>query len=906
MATAADETHASLTASEQALMKIWTDVLRVPNPDKSADFFDIGGDSLTAMEVIGRVREELQVELPLLAFFEDPTITHLAAVVDELSATTEATAPILRNADRSEFPVSYSQQVFWLLEQQNPGTGRYNTARIFRIRGEVDPAVLERAINELCRRNEILRVRFVHTANGLFQLVQAASSIPLPVTDLSALREDAREQTAVNLALETVREPFDLSSGAVLRARLIPISPDESLLCMALHHAITDGFTGSLLLDEIGAIYDAFADGQPVPLPEPDLHFTDYAAWEREWMQGSRLERELDYWRSALHGTPSLLALPADFAPPSEPDHRGRLVPLTIPRELFLRVQDLAHAGGMTLFTVLTAAARILLYRWSGQADFLLGTISSNRSRGGTERMMGCFVNPLPLRNPVVEGQSVQDLLLAESKALMDAFAHQDCPFAAIVEAINPERSGADNPLFNVALLLQNFPAIEFNGSHFRAEGVNLDAHGALLDLRFLAVETGGSLQVSCEYKTSLLANETAVALLEAYAAVLEAITGDPSRPVASIELPQVLVRQVAASRRRGRTRAVAVASSFTAQPLGEPLTSLLSELDMDYRLVFAPDRQVLQQLRDPRSTLRAADGFAIVLTRFEDWLPGGVSANGALHEKLEQAAAEFASAIQTAAGAPLIVCFCPASRAIVERLMVERLQGKDWLDSLEARIALPFADSPSVHVIRSAEILDLYSAGEYEDEYARRLANVPYTTAFFSAVGTILVRRMWGLAENRYTTLVIEGGGILWQGGSEKNEPLQIDDPRRLLLDVLLHVRKHGLVLCLCGEGPEADLWAAFDNNPSMPLKRADFAAALFGPEPGSAKLAGLSRQTGIELDRCIFLSADPSACAAVEASLPEVLALEMPEQHAEIPDWLRHIWAFDRFNEKKETRGL
>src|SRR5271165_5054203 len=494
------------SSSEDALANIWAEVLRLPRVETDANFFDLGGDSLKAMEVIGRVSEVLHVDLPLIAFFEDPTVTHLAAVVDELKPV--GTATITRVPGRREFPLSYSQQVFWLLEQQNPGSGIYNTCRVFRVRGNLDGALLERSLNELRRRHEILRVRFLQTENGPVQVVESGTPLQVAVTDLSTLDADAREQVAMNLALETVREPFNLKTGPLLRARLIRLAPEDYLLCMPVHHVVSDGFTGSIVLEQLGAIYDAFAAGEPNPLPEVELHFTDYAAWEQQWMQGSRLEEELEYWRSALQGAPWSLDMPTDFARNAEADRRGRLRWSTIPSELLRRLQALAQANGTTLFTVLAAAMRTLLYRWSGQSDFLLGTVSSNRSRSGAERMIGCFVNPLPLRNPITEGQSALDVLNHEKKTVMDAFAHQDCPFAKIVEAMSPARTSSDNPLFNVSLMLQNFPAIALNGRHFQVEYVDFDAQVALLELRLLAKETREGLQLSCEYKSAIFSEE--------------------------------------------------------------------------------------------------------------------------------------------------------------------------------------------------------------------------------------------------------------------------------------------------------------------------------------------------------------------------------------------------------------
>src|SRR5215469_6126721 len=382
------------------LARIWQEVLHVPNVENNANFFDLGGDSLKAMEVIVRVNETLQVDLPLIAFFAEPTVAHLATLVDDLAAS-GTTPPITHVVSRSQFPLSHSQQVFWLLEQQNPETGIYNKPRVFRIRGRVDAAVMERSLNELRQRHEVLRVRFVSDVDGPVQIVDDGGALEYVFTDLSDLEPVARQITAMKLALETVRKPLDLANGEVQRARLVRFADDEFLLCISEHHVVNDGFTGSILLEELRAIYDAFADGGPNPLPPLELHYTDYAVWEQQWMQGKRLADEMAYWREALETAPKSLDVPTDFAPPGDADRSGRLRCLTISPELLQSLRSFAQANGTTQFTVMSAALRVLLYRWSGQKDFLLGTTASNRSRSGTERMPGPFVNPLPLRNPV-------------------------------------------------------------------------------------------------------------------------------------------------------------------------------------------------------------------------------------------------------------------------------------------------------------------------------------------------------------------------------------------------------------------------------------------------------------------------------------------------------------------------
>ena len=880
LAAVVDKLSGGRSVSEEALTKIWTEVLRLPSVEADANFFDIGGDSMKAMEVITRVSEVLHVELPLMAFFEDPTIAHLGAVVDELAGG-GAVPTIARVPGRREFPLSYSQQVFWLLEQQNAGTGIYNTARIFRVRGKVDAAILERSLNELRRRHEILQVRFVQGAEGPIQIVDPGSPLQLAVADLSALNAEARERGAQKLALETVREPFDLETGPALRARLVRLSATDSLLCIAIHHLISDGYTGSIFLDELSAIYDAFAQGQPSPLPELEVHFTDYAAWERESIAGPRLDEDLDYWRPVLKGVPTSIDLPVDHELLPASDRHGHLHSVTMPMASLERLRALAQSNGATLFTVLAAGFRILLYRWSGHADFLIGTIASNRSRSSTERMIGCFVNPLPLRNPVTDGQSVLDLIHREKNAVMNAFAHQDCPFAKIVEAINPERTGNDNPLFNVALLLQSFPAIAVKGRCFEAEDINFDAEVGLIDLRFIAFETPVGLQINCEYRSAAFEIETIDKLLTSYMDVLSQMVTAPETEVTQIEISEYLANRGAEHRRARHRQTIAIAANFTAEPIEEPLAFWMEELRIPSRIEFAPFDQVFQQLLDSGSLLAGnSDGFNIV---FIQWRAGRASGDQAR---------ELAGVLKTAAargGAPILVCVCPPAEATEEQVLAAELTGET-----------------GVHVVYPQEILDLYPVEIYRDEYADAVGAIPYTPDFFVALASMAARRIYSLRSTPFKAIALDCDNTLWKGVCGEEGPLgvEVDAPRRALQEFMLAQREAGMLLCLCSKNAESDVAAVLESNPGMLLRSDQIVASRINWQSKSENLKDLARTLNLGVDSFILVDDNPLECAEVRANCPGALVLELPADAAKIPDALRHMWAFDHWTITQEDQ--
>src|SRR5215472_16703394 len=865
---------------EFTLANIWAQVLGQQHVEKNANFFDLGGDSLKAMEVIVRVNQTLQVDLPLIAFFAEPTVAHLATVVDDLAAS-GTTPPITRVVSRSQFPLSHSQQVFWLLEQQNPETGIYNKPRVFRIRGRVDAAVMERSLNELRQRHEILRVRFVSDVDGPVQIVDDGGALEYVFTDLSDLEPVARQITAMKLALETVRKPLDLANGEVQRARLVRFADDEFLLCISEHHVVNDGFTGSILLEELGAIYDAFADGGPNPLPPLELHYTDYAVWEQQWMQGKRLADEMAYWRDALETAPKSLDVPTDFAPTGEADRCGRLRCLTISPELLQSLRSFAQANGTTQFTVMSAALRVLLYRWSGQKDFLLGTTASNRSRSGTERMPGPFVNPLPLRNPVDGRLTAAQLLSREKVAVMEAFAHQDCPFAKIVEAVNPERTSEDNPLFNVGLVMENFPEIELKGRYFEADYLNFDPEVSLLDLRFIAVEKQGGLRLSCEYKSALFQPETVDTLLHGYVQVLSAMISASHTAVAEFTMPPALAKQAEISTVMRKQR-VAIAASFTAEPIREPLEFWLRQLGMPQNIEFSPFNQVFQQLLDPTSLLASNEhGANVVLIRIED-LPTGDDSS------LTAGVNEFLSALGKAAkrdSAPSIVVVGPASQNARSQDKARAIQ------AAEESLIAGAKGIAGVQIVSSAELSRWYPVVDYNDEYNYSISHIPYKPAMFVALASAVARRICSMREAAPAVIIVEADSVL------ENPALQ---------EFMLGQEEAGMILCLCARQSESEITARFD--PGMRLGLQNIAASRFQVQASSKAVRQLAQVVGLSLDRCLFMTADVIDATEVGANCPSVVVAHLPPDTQSVKHFLEHFWGLDHVasNEKQPRLRL
>ncbi|HET6233025.1 MAG TPA: amino acid adenylation domain-containing protein, partial [Longimicrobiaceae bacterium] len=539
------------TPTEEVLAGIWSAVLGIEELSVDADFFALGGHSLLATQVVSRIREAFRVELPLRALFEAPTVAALAARVDAAVAQSDGGTelPPLVPQDRGELvPLSFAQERLWFVEQLLPGTSTYVMPAALRLAGPVDVAATEKAIGEILRRHEVLRARFVRTPEGVMQTFDAWRPFHLAVTDLSALDPDAREAEAMRLASEHAQTPLDLEQGPLFRSELLRLGENEHVLLIAAHHAVSDGWSSGILFRELFALQQAFAAGQESPLAPLPVQYADYALWQRSWLHGDELERQLGYWREHLRGAPGVLELPTDRPRPPVQTFRGSNLWFSLPDELVRRAHDLSRREGATLFMTLLAAWQVLLARYSGQEDVVVGTTIANRTRREVEGLVGFFANTLALRGDLGGDPAFRDVVRRARESTLGAYAHQDLPFEKLVDELDVGRSLSHSPVFQVMFVLQNAPtgpaaspssdaASADEGGTVQA-GMQAAEYGkAKFDVTLTLTETGGGLVGSLEYNTDLFDEATMARLAGHFAAVLDAGTMDAAQPISRLRL---------------------------------------------------------------------------------------------------------------------------------------------------------------------------------------------------------------------------------------------------------------------------------------------------------------------------------------------------------------------------------
>ena len=446
------------------------------------------------------------------------------------------------------FPLSFAQQRLWFLHQMDPASAAYNMPLALRLSGALDADALQWALDEIVRRHEILRTTFDVVDQQPVQLVDAGGDLALAVVDLSSLTQPAREVEAERLASEEAQRPFDLARGALIRGLLIHLSNDEVLLLVTMHHIVSDGWSQTVFMNELTALYEAGAAGRPSPLPELSIQYADFAEWQREWLSGERLDQQLEYWRKHLAGAPPSLELPADRPRPIVQTFNGARESFVLSRDLSAGLIDLSRREDATLFMTLLAAFGVLLHRYTAETDIVIGTPVANRNRKELEPLIGFFVNTLALRIDLSGDPSFRELLARVREVSLGAYAHQDLPFEMLVEKLAPVRDPSQNPLFQVMFALQNTPEAASPPSELSIRPVDVKTARALFDLTFDVTEAGGQLDVSLVYNTDLFEPSTIHVMAQHLQILLAGVVSDPDRPISALpllsaaELRQLLV----------------------------------------------------------------------------------------------------------------------------------------------------------------------------------------------------------------------------------------------------------------------------------------------------------------------------------------------------------------------------
>jgi amino acid adenylation domain-containing protein len=559
------EYEESRTPVEEMLCNIWSEVLLAERVGVRDNFFELGGHSLLATQVIARVRTTFQVEFPMTVLFENPTISELAESVEQaLKSGRALQAPPLAPVSREgrsgmRLPLSFAQQRLWFLDQLAPNDLLYNISDAVKLEGRLDLEALERVINEIVRRHEVLRTRIETEDGDPAQVIDEWEERRLDVEDLSGLPVEEREEAARKITREEAMRGFDLSKGPLLRVKILKLEEERHVLLFTAHHIVSDDWSMGVLVREVGALYQAYSAGEDSPLEELPIQYADFAVWQREWLKGEALEGQMNYWRKQLEYAPEL-KLPTRNSPQRYDAPFGASYLQIFPADVARAVKSYSEEKKVTLFMLLLAAFAIALHRLTGQRDLVIGADIANRNRVETEPLIGFFVNELLLRIKIEDEPTFDELVEQARETALNAYLYQDVPFDKLVEMLNPARRNNGDPLIRAKLVVQNaprsqltLPALTIGGPGYVSD-MNLKK-GVKCDFLLTFFENEEELVAHVTYNETIMQKSTTVALLRSLEELLTIAIEDPT-----LKLSALMSKLADVQRQRQKQR---IASSF-------------------------------------------------------------------------------------------------------------------------------------------------------------------------------------------------------------------------------------------------------------------------------------------------------------------------------------------------------
>lgn len=521
---------------EQVVARIWGEVLRRESISVAADFIELGGDSVLAVQVIARLAAELDAELSVFDFFEEPTVEGIAKRLGT-SAQLDTSIP---TADRTRpLPLAWAQQRLWFIDRLEGASAAYHVPLGLRLRGELLPQTLQSALDWLVARHESLRSVFVMEGGNPVQKILSDLRCPLVAVDLEHLSEEDQAVAVREHLRLGLDAPFNLNTGPLIRGRLLRCNAREHVLLITIHHIISDGWSRAVLLRELGEAYQALAAGHEPELPQLPVQYVDYVRWQSDWLAQHALEGQVDFWRQQLEGAPALLELPYDAPRPPRLSYRGGAVKVAIDAGTARELKQLCREHNVTLAMALYCGWNVLLARLTGADDIVVGVPVANRRRSEFEGLIGLFVNTLAVRTRVDVEHSVEALLQQVKATMLRAYEHQDAPFEKVVEALNPIRSLSFSPVFQVAFTFHNTPKVTLQMPDLKWLDQEVEVTTAQFDLSLSLQEAEEGIVGELSYASDLFSATTIESWAAALIAVLRHMAQSPTVAAGHLRLTQ-------------------------------------------------------------------------------------------------------------------------------------------------------------------------------------------------------------------------------------------------------------------------------------------------------------------------------------------------------------------------------
>ncbi|HYT33386.1 MAG TPA: condensation domain-containing protein, partial [Thermoanaerobaculia bacterium] len=539
------------TPLEAAVCQMYADLLNLENVGVEDNFFELGGHSVIATQLVARIRTAFQLELPLSQFFKFPTVRETAGWISRANREEgHGALSIPRTPRTGKIPLALPQENVWFLQNLRPDNRAYHFQPTLRFHGRIDADSLRRSLDEIVRRHEIYRTTFPAVEATPVQQIHESASASLAVFDLEGLPEEQREAELHRRIHDEIRRPFDLTKLPLIRWTLFRLGPEEHVLQHVEHHMVHDGWSFNVFLRELATLYRSFREGGLSPLPEPEIQFADFAVFQRRWIETEEATAQRAYWTKKLGPPPAPLEIPSDRPRPALQTFRGAAPNFELSTELAESLRALSRREGCTLFMTMLATFATLLHRYTRREDFCIGSGIANRRWMETEGLIGMVVNTVALRMDLAGEPTFTELLRRVRDVTLEGYANQDYPFAAVVEAVQPDRSLSHSPLCQVLFSFHDSPLADLNFGGPQLELREIVSNGsAKFDLNIVCIprseqrvgqkskSPAGGITIAWEYSTDLFDEPTARRMVGHFETLLRAVVADPERPVSSLPL---------------------------------------------------------------------------------------------------------------------------------------------------------------------------------------------------------------------------------------------------------------------------------------------------------------------------------------------------------------------------------
>ncbi|TYP74029.1 non-ribosomal peptide synthetase [Paenibacillus methanolicus] len=939
----ADGQEDRYTQTERVIAAVWAETLGIETLDVQESYFALGGDSILAIKIVNRLRQEHGMTMLEAAhLMQYDTVADLAKYVeirgggkpiraadgrqtgiaarqiDGTSTDARAVVTIPEQAKRLYYPLTPSQRRVFVQEQRGASGTGYNMPLAFAITGELEPERLLQAASLLVRRHEAFRTRFDWHDGEPVQIVQEAAEADL----LKAQAGSAEE--ADGIARGWIR-PFDIGRAPLLRVGLIQLPEGEQLLFLDLHHLIGDGASIGIVMNDLLRLYQG-NELESNPLP---VRYTDFAVWYQGWMASEEAKRRADYWRESLEAPLPLLRLPLDRnRHVVTRAYAGDTIPFAVSAELTQALAGLAGGQQLTLNSLLFGLFSLLVSQYAGQTEAMIGTVAAGRPLPELEGLVGMFIHYLPVRVRTGDRETLADYLQATNRSLREALAHE-YPYDAMIRQLAGKTDPTRNPFYDAMFIYHNESGLNalqtgsLEAAGLRVADYPLPQEVSPLDVKLDAYpQPDGSIKFAFNYSTELFDRGTMerfgrlwMTLLWRLAEERDALLAFPLSELAlwSSEEEEALRAKrdnndvptagiAPALEPESKPLRLLIGATFTADGIGRHIEEWTERFGIDLHAEYAPYNQVFQQLLDGGSELAANDGVNVIFVRFEDWLGEARTSAAAGIRKLQSLYDELIEAIGRAPKrVPIGVAVFPVTPhlGIPGELAVA-------IRETQARLLLEVEGMERVFAVDCTRAADDYGIAEPFDAVKEAAAHMPFSEAFEAAIGATVARRIVAWRRPPFKVLALDCDNTIWKGvcGEDGALGVAITEPFQAVQRQALALHDAGVLIALCSKNNEADVWEVFDRHPDMLLRREHIVHAAVNWRPKPDNIRALAKQLNLGLDSFIFLDDSPVECAAMISELPEVLTLRLPDDPARIPSYLRHVWAFDRWKTSEEDR--